>query len=152
MEELHLIEWLRRIQQVWELDLPSLSKITHVSEEALKEFLAVKSASLADFPTIPPALAPAMPLVSLFKNLQQEYPDPEAQNLWLKTPNSVLEGQIPIDAIAISPEHLAYVTLRSRKWTSIAKDKRRLKLVFAERDLMSFDFDKKTVGRTFEVL
>jgi hypothetical protein len=41
-----------------------------------------------------------MPLVALFKRLQEEYPDPEAQNLWLKTPNSVLEGQTPIDAIA----------------------------------------------------
>ena len=110
MEELHLIQWLRRIQQSWELDLPALAKITHVSEENLKKFLSVSPAKLEEYPTVPAGLSDAMPLVSLFKRLQEEYPDPEAQNLWLKTPNSVLEGRTPIDAIAISPDHLAYVS------------------------------------------
>jgi hypothetical protein len=110
MEELHLIQWLRRIQQSWELDLPSLVRITHVSEEVLKKFLAVSSSDLDQYPTVPHELSDAMPLVALFKRLQEEYPDPKALNEWLKTPNSVLEGQIPIDAIALSPEHLAYVT------------------------------------------
>jgi hypothetical protein len=110
MEDLHLIQWLRRIQQSWELDLPTLARITHVSEEILKKYLAVSAADLENYPTVPEALGDAMPLVSLFKRLQEEYPDPEAQNFWLKTPNSVLEGQTPIEAIAISPEHLAYVS------------------------------------------
>jgi hypothetical protein len=110
MEDLHLVEWLRRIQQSWELDLPSFARITHVSEEVLKKYLAIHSAKLADYPSVPAELSDAMPLVSLFKRLQEEYPDPKAQNVWLKTANSVLEGRTPIEAIAISAEHLAYVS------------------------------------------
>ena len=110
MEDLHLVEWLRRIRADWELDLSSFARITHVSEEVLKKYLAIHSAELAEYPSVPSELANAMPLVSLFKRIREEYPDLEAQSFWLKTPNSVLDGNSPIDAIAISPEHLAYVS------------------------------------------
>jgi len=110
MEELNLVEWLRRIQIAWELDLKTLSRLTHVSETDLTEFFGMSAEKVSKLPTIPFALTNAMPLVSLFKKIQKIYPDPKLQNDWLKNPNSVLEGQVPVDVIALSPEHSAYVS------------------------------------------
>jgi uncharacterized protein (DUF2384 family) len=110
MEELHLIQWLRRIQQSWELDLAALSRLTHVPESKLKEHLKLTVSELENLPTVPSDLSNAVALVSLFKRLQEEYPNAEEQNDWLKRPNSVLEGQVPVEVIALSPEHLAYVS------------------------------------------
>jgi hypothetical protein len=110
MEEMHLVQWLRRIQQAWELDLLTFARISHLSEATLKEFFALSAKELALLPTIPEKLSAAVPLVSLFKRIQEVYPDPKAQNEWLKNPNSVLEGQVPVDVIALSPEHLSYVS------------------------------------------
>ena len=107
---LHLIEWLLVIQKNWELDFRSLAEISHVSETNLKKYLEADFKTLSDIPTLPEELINAMPLVSLFKRIQEEYPDPEAQSIWLKTPNSVFDGHAPLIAIAISPEHLAFVS------------------------------------------
>jgi hypothetical protein len=110
MEEMHLIQWLRRIQQSWDLDLAGLSRLTHVPESTLKEHLKLTASELENLPTVPSDLSNSVALVSLFKRLQEEYPDAEEQNDWLKRPNSVLEGQVPVEVIALSPEHLAYVS------------------------------------------
>ncbi len=90
--------------------MASLSRLAHVPEATLKTFLAMTHEKLNELPTVPAELAPAVPLVSLFKRIQERYPDAKAQNDWLKSPNTVLENQVPVDVMALSPEHLAYVS------------------------------------------
>ena len=88
---MHLIQWLRRIQQSWELDLAGLARLTHVPEPVLKEHLKLTATELETYPTVPADLGNAVALVSLFKRIQEEYPDAQEQNDWLKRPNSVFE-------------------------------------------------------------
>ena len=108
--ELHLVDWLRRIQLSWELDLDQLSKMAHVSRERLEEAFRIPSGELALAPSIPSGLEPAVALVGLYRQLLTVYPTADEQNLWLKRPNQVFEGHRPIDVISMSPEHLAYAT------------------------------------------
>jgi hypothetical protein len=110
MEDLHLVQWLRKIQTTWELELQALSRVSHIPETTLQSYLAMSPDEITKLPTVPAELSHAVPLVSLFKRIQETYPDPKEQNFWLKTSNSVLEGQVPVDAISISPSHLAYVS------------------------------------------
>ncbi len=105
---LHLVEWLRKIQLAWELDLEQLSRIAHVSKDLLEGFLKLPSAELSSAPSVPAGLENAVALVGLYRQLLTVYPAPEAQNHWLKRPNQVFDGHRPIDVITISPEHLAY--------------------------------------------
>ena len=109
-KDLHLIEWLRRIQLTWELDGPKLSKIAHVSEAVLKQYLSYSPEAIDGLPSIPQGLEPAVALVGVFRRVQGVYPTAEEQNHWLTHPNSVFEGNRPIDVMAMSPEHLAYVS------------------------------------------
>ena len=110
MKDVHLVEWLHKIQTAWELDLQALSRVSHIPEPTLQIYLSMSPDEVSALSTVPAELTHAVPLVSLFKRIQEAYPDPKEQNFWLKTSNSVLEGQIPVDAISISPSHLAYVS------------------------------------------
>ncbi len=109
-KDLHLIEWLRRVQLTWELDLSKLSTIAHVSEAVLKQYLASTPEQIEAFPSIPAGLEPAVALIGVFRRIQGVYPTAEEQNHWLTNPNSVFEGNKPIDVMAMSPDHLAYVS------------------------------------------
>ncbi|NDG84077.1 MAG: DUF2384 domain-containing protein [Proteobacteria bacterium] len=104
-----LIGSLRKISLQWELSLPELARIAHVPEEELGRFFALPEDEAVGLPTVPGALLGAVPLVGIFRMLVRTYPSPEAQNEWLKRPNGVFEGRRPIDVMAMSPDHLAYV-------------------------------------------
>lgn len=109
-KDLHLIEWLRRIQLNWELDLAKLSRVSHVSEVQLTHFLSLSPEQISELPSIPLGLEPAVALVGVFRRVQTVYTTAEEQNTWLLNPNSVFEGNRPIDIMAMSPEHLAYIS------------------------------------------
>ncbi len=108
-EELHLVEWLRRIRTEWELDPAQLSKITHVPVEVLLRYLGLGPAAIGELPAVPGELLDAMPLVGLYRKLVSVYPTASAQNEWLKRPNSVFDGNRPIDVLMMSSEHVSYV-------------------------------------------
>ncbi len=108
-ENLHLVEWLQRIQTGWELDSAELARITHVPVEVLSRFLELEPAAVEDLPSVPAELLPAVPLVGLYRKLLCVYPTAALQNEWLKRPNSVFEGIRPIDALMMSSEHVSYV-------------------------------------------
>jgi hypothetical protein len=109
-QEAHVISWLRKIKLEWELSDEQLSKISHVSAPDLSSFLNLSLCQIADLPAVPAELAPSVPLVNIFKRIQKIYPTAELQNEWLQRPNSVMDGFKPIDAMAMSYEHLAYVS------------------------------------------
>jgi hypothetical protein len=106
--DLHLVDWLRRIQLAWELDLEQLSRVAHVPQERLEAALRIPTDELQKAPSVPSGLEPAVALVGLYRQLLTVYPTAETQNHWLKAPNHVFEGHRPIDVITMSPEHLAY--------------------------------------------
>jgi hypothetical protein len=106
--DLHLVEWLRKIQLAWELDLEQLSRIAHVSKDLLEGFLKLPSTGLSSAASVPAGLENAVALVGLYRQLITVYPAPDSQNLWLKRPNQVFDGHRPIDVISMSPGHLAY--------------------------------------------
>lgn len=106
--ELHLVDWLRKIQLAWELDLEQLSRIAHVPRDRLEAVLRISADELATMPSVPVGLEPSVALVGLYRQLLTVYPTSEAQNFWLKEPNHVFEGHRPIEVITQSPEHLAY--------------------------------------------
>ena len=108
--DLHLIEWLRRIQLTWELDVSKLSKIAHVSESILNQYLVYSSEQIAALPSIPQGFEPSVALVGVFRRVQSVYPTAEEQNNWLSKANQILEGNTPIEVMAMSAEHLAYVS------------------------------------------
>ena len=107
--ELHLVDGLRQIQIQWELSIQEFSRIAHIPETVLARYFGLTQDALADLPAVPADLLGAVPLVGLFRNLITTYPTPEQQNEWLKRPNSVFEGHRPIDVMAMSPDHLAFV-------------------------------------------
>jgi hypothetical protein len=109
-EEVTLVQWLRRIQTAWELDLPKLSMICHVPTELLEKYLKMSPAEVRDLPSIPTGLENAMPLVSVFKSISVKIPDAEGQNEWLTTENETYEKNKPIEVMAMSPSHLAWVS------------------------------------------
>jgi len=105
----HLVDGLRQIQVQWELSVSELSKIAHVPEEVLIRYFGLNQDELAGLPALPVELLGGVPLVGLFRKLVSTYPTAEQQNEWLKRPNSVFEGNRPIDIMAMSPEHVAFV-------------------------------------------
>ena len=109
-ENLHLVQYLRKIQIAWELAPEELAKISHVTQEKLKEYLDLSSDAVDGLPSLPAGLEPAMPLVSIYKNLIQMMPDSEKQNEWLVVPNELFEGNKPIEVMAMSPDHLSWVS------------------------------------------
>jgi len=108
--EVTLVQWLRRVQTAWELDLPKLSQLSHVSTELLERYLKMSASEVRALPSIPPGLENAMALVSVFKALSQKIPDADRQNEWLTTENDTYEKHKPIEVMAMSPEHLAWVS------------------------------------------
>ena len=110
LRQLNLVAQLRHIQLEWQMDLLTLSRITHVDEENLEFFLNKKNDEMANLPTVPTELQNAVPLVSVFLSLQKSMPDPEKQSEWLVTPNETFEGNKPIDVMAMSPDHLSWVS------------------------------------------
>ncbi len=108
--DLHLIEWLKRIQTSWSLSLSDLSRMTSVEESGLGRHFAMTPNEISELPSIPSGLESAVGLVGLYRLLLTVYPTVEEQLNWLELPNSVFEGRKPIEVIAMSPAHLAFVT------------------------------------------
>ena len=108
--ENNVVELLRKVQLGWELDLSHLSKITHVSEPILSSYFKMTKSEIEGLPSIPQGLDSAIPLISIFKQIQKLIPESEKQNEWLTRPNDVLEGNKPIEVMAMSPAHLAWVS------------------------------------------
>jgi hypothetical protein len=104
-----MLESLRKIQVEWELSTQELALMAHVPEAALKEFLALSQESADTLPSVPAGLETAVPLVSVFRSLGKLRPDPTLQIEWLKQENSILEGQVPIQVMMMSPAHLSWV-------------------------------------------
>jgi len=109
-ENLNLIQYLRKIQIEWELSPEQLSKIGHVSEVMLQKYFAMPLLEIDGLPTVPAGLDPAVALVSVYKNLIQMMPDSEKLNEWLVLPNDLFEGNKPIEVMAMSPNHLSWVS------------------------------------------
>ena len=109
-ENLHLVQYLRKIQISWELAPEELAKISHVSENKLNEYFNLSPDDVDSLPSLPTGLEQAMPLVSIYKNLMQMIPDSEKQNEWLVLPNELFEGNKPIEVMAMSPQHLSWVS------------------------------------------
>ncbi len=109
LNEMHLVEWLKQIKDLWELSFEQLARISHVEEKVLLRYLALGPSEIKELPTVPAELDAAMPLVGLYRQVVKVYPTAELQNEWLKRPNTVFEGNRPIDVMAMSAEHLAYV-------------------------------------------
>lgn len=108
--DLHLVNWLRKIMHDWELDIEKLSKLAHTSPEMLKSYFKRPSEEIESLPSVPAGLENAVALVGVFRRIQGAYPKPEDQNTWLNRPNSVFEGNKPIDVMAMSAEHVQYVS------------------------------------------
>ena len=107
---LHLVGWLRKIKLDWDLDLEKLARLSHTRGEILTQMFALSQAEIDSLPSVPSGLDNAVALVGVYRRVAEAYPDAAAQNEWLLKENSVLEGNRPIDAMAMSPEHLAYVS------------------------------------------
>ena len=107
--ELHLVDWLKRILLAWGVTPAELSRLAHVEENELTAMISLSKEGIESLPAIPSSLENAAALVGLYRELLSVYPTPEEQSAWLSRPNSVLEGQKPIDVIAMGPEHLSYV-------------------------------------------
>jgi hypothetical protein len=106
---MHVIEWLRKVQLEWDLPVEQLARLCHCPVDRLKSHLALSAGEMEGPPTVPAGLDAAVTLVGIFKNIRDTYPDPHDQNGWLQRENSVFEGHRPIDVMAMSPEHLAFV-------------------------------------------
>jgi hypothetical protein len=106
---LHVIEWLRKVQLDWELPIEQLARLCHCPVDVLERSLALSASEIESLPTVPPGFDAAVTLIGIFKNIRNTYPEPRDQNGWLQKENSVFEGHRPIDVMAMSPEHLAFV-------------------------------------------
>ena len=109
-DQLHLVEWLKRIQASWSLSPSELSHLISVPEAELTHHFGMTRDEIAELPSIPSGLESGVGLVGLYRLLLTVYPTVEEQLKWLELPNSVFEGRKPIEVIAMSPAHLAYVT------------------------------------------
>ena len=107
---MNLVDWLRKIQNEWALNTEEMSRIAHVSEETLAFYFKMSPDELALLPTVPSSLENGAHLVGVYRRILTEYPTAELQSEWLKRPNSVFEGNRPIDVMAMSPDHLAYLS------------------------------------------
>jgi len=108
--EVTLVQWLRRVQTAWELDLSKLSQLSHVPIETLDRYLKMSASEVRELPPIPPGLENAMALVSVFKVISERLPDAAQQNEWLTTENDAYEKHKPIEVMAMSPAHLSWVS------------------------------------------
>ncbi|MBC7395962.1 MAG: hypothetical protein H7333_00845 [Bdellovibrionales bacterium] len=108
--ELHLIEWLRRLKLAWDLDLAKLALLSHTPAALLEQMLTLNTNEVESLPSIPAGMDQVVSLVGIYQRVAQAYPEPTAQNEWLMKENPVFEGNRPIDIMAMSPEHLAYVS------------------------------------------
>jgi len=122
-ENLHLIQYLRKIQIDWELSADELAKISHVSVSMMQKYFSLPASEVEALPSVPAGLDSAIALVSVYKNLVRTTPDPEKQNEWLVVPNELFEGNKPIEVMAMSPRHLSWVsyTLESQARESIVE-------------------------------
>ena len=109
-EPVHLIEWLKRIQTSWGLGVADLARMSSTDEGRLASYFRLTQSEVGELPSIPEGLESAVGLVGLYRLLLGVYPTVEEQLKWLELPNSVFEGRRPIEVIAMSPSHLAYVT------------------------------------------
>jgi hypothetical protein len=109
-ENLNLVQYLRKIQVEWELGPEELAKISHVSVAMLQKYFSLPLPEMNELPSLPVGLESAMPLVSVYKNLVTMFPDSEKQNEWLVVPNELFEGNKPIEVMAMSPDHLSWVS------------------------------------------
>ena len=105
-----MIAELRQIQIDWALTPAELSGVAHTPVETLRRYLAMKPVEWEALPTVPAGMENAVALISVFKCLQKLRPDVDAQHAWLREPNAILENQIPIEVMMMSPEHLAWVS------------------------------------------
>jgi hypothetical protein len=109
-EQPGMVQYLRKIMVDWQLSSPELAKITHVNAELLDQYLAMSRVQIDELPSMPMGLESAMPLVSVYKNLVRMVPDSEKQNAWLVSPHDLFEGNKPIEVMAMSPQHLLWVS------------------------------------------
>ena len=110
MENLNLVQYLKKIQIDWELSVGDLSKIIHVSEVMIQKYFSLSALEVDTLPSMPAGLETAMPLVAIYKNMIVMMPDSEKQNEWLVLPNDLFEGNKPIEVMAMSPSHLSWVS------------------------------------------
>jgi hypothetical protein len=59
---------------------------------------------------MPLGLEAIVPRVSIYKNLNRMVPTSEKQNQWLVLPHDLFEGNKPIEVMAMSPQHLMWVS------------------------------------------
>ncbi len=109
-EQPGLVQYLRKIMVDWQLSPEQLAKVTHVSPEDLDRYLNMSRNELDQLPSMPAGLETAMPLVSVYKNLNRMVSTAEKQNEWLVTPHELFEGNKPIEVMAMSPQHLMWVS------------------------------------------
>lgn len=109
-EQPGLVQYLRKIMVDWQLSPEQLAKVTHVSTEDLDRYLNMSRSELNELPSMPAGLETAMPLVSVYKNLNRMVTTAEKQNEWLVTPHDLFEGNKPIEVMAMSPQHLMWVS------------------------------------------
>jgi len=107
---LHLVQYLKKILIEWELNSEQLARISHVPVDVMKTYLDLPVSSLDELPSIPSGLETAMPLVSVYKNLKRLLPEGEKLNEWLVSPHDLFEGNKPIEVMAMSPNHLSWVS------------------------------------------
>jgi hypothetical protein len=105
----HVIEWLRKVQVEWELPVDQLARLCHCPVDVLEKHLALSADQIHALPTVPAGFDAAVTLIGIFRNIRATYPESRDQNGWLQKENSVFEGHRPIDVMAMSPEHLAFV-------------------------------------------
>lgn len=108
--DLHLVNWLRKIMLDWELDIEKLSKLAHTPKEILKDYFKRSSDEIDALPSVPAGLENAVALIGIFRRIQEAYPKLDDQNTWLNRPNQVFDGNKPIEIMAMSPEHVQYIS------------------------------------------
>ena len=90
--------------------MDQLSRLTHTPLALLEKLLSLSGNEIEALPSIPSGMDQAVALVGIYRRVAEVYPTSEAQDEWLKKENAVFEGNRPIDVMAMSPEHLAYVS------------------------------------------
>jgi hypothetical protein len=105
-----MIRELRKIQVDWALTIDELSRMSHAEPTLLNKYLQMTQEAWEQTATVPAGLEGASTLVSVFKSLQKLRPAIESQREWLQQPNTILENQIPLQVMLLSPQHLAWVS------------------------------------------
>ncbi|MBS1958034.1 MAG: hypothetical protein JST80_01045 [Bdellovibrionales bacterium] len=105
-----IVQKLRKIQIDWALTNDELAKVSHTPLQVLSKYMGLKPEAIDELPSVPPGLENVVALVSIHASLQKLRPEAETQQEWLQQPNSVLENQIPIQVMMMSPDHLFWVS------------------------------------------